>query len=85
MAAQINGFAIHHWSGIPARAVDGNTIGSRHLQSIKCQALRVIILDELSKGSAELLGALEFVVKTAIRVRGTYKKGKTEPHDLSAV
>ena len=76
MAAQINGFTIHHWSGIPARAVDGNTTGSRHLQSIKCQALRVIILDELSMDSAELLGALEYVVKTAIRVKGTYKKRK---------
>ena len=57
MAAQINGFTIHHWSGILARAIDGNTIGSGHIQSIKCQALRVIILDELSMDLAELLGA----------------------------
>ena len=74
MAAQIKGFTIHHCSGIPARAVDGNTTGNRHLQSIKCQALRVIILDELSMDSAELLGALEYVVKAAIRVGGIYKK-----------
>ena len=24
MAAQINGFTIHHWSGIPARSLEGN-------------------------------------------------------------
>ena len=66
MAAQINGFTIHHWFGIPARAVDGNTTGSRHLQSIKCQALRVMILDELNMNSAELLGAVQDVVETAI-------------------
>ncbi len=48
MAAHINGCTIHHWSGIPARAVDGNTTGDRHQQSIKRQALRVMILDELS-------------------------------------
>ena len=45
MAAQINGFTIHHWSGIPARATAGNNTGNRHEQSIKCQALRVMILD----------------------------------------
>ena len=74
MAAQINGFTIHHWTGIPSRAVEGNTTGSRHNQSIKRQALRVIILDELSMDSAELLGALGYVVKPAVRVQGAYKK-----------
>ena len=62
MAAQINGSTLHHWSGIPARALDGNATGDRHKQSIKCQALRVIILDELSMISAELLGSLNYVV-----------------------
>lgn len=62
MAAQINGNTIHHWSGIPTRAIDGNATGDRHKQSIKCQALRVIILDELSMISAELFGALSYVL-----------------------
>lgn len=58
---------------IPARSTEGNT-GDKHKQSIKCQALRVIILDELSMVSAELFGALQYVIQKAIRVRGTYKK-----------
>ena len=74
MAAQINGFTIHHWSGIPVRMQDEGGSGNKHKQSIKCQALRVIIIDEVSMISAELLGALENVVKTAVRTKGTYKK-----------
>ena len=60
MVAQINGFTIHHWSGIPAR-VEGQGTGDSHKQSITCQALRVIIIDEISMISAELLGTLEYV------------------------
>ena len=63
MAAQINGNTLHHWTGIPCRAVDGNTTGDRHKQSIKCQALRVVIIDELSMISAELLGSIEYVIR----------------------
>ena len=74
MAAAINGFTVHHWSGIPARSIDGNSCGDKHQQSMKCQALRVIIIDEVSMISAELLGALEYVVKGAVRVQETYKK-----------
>ena len=74
MAARINGFTIHHWSGIPTRQTDGNNTGDRHQQSIKCQALRVIILDEVSMNSAELVGALNDVVSKAMRSVGTYKK-----------
>ena len=70
MAAQINGFTIHHWSGIPARAVDGGSSGDKHKQSIKCQALRVIIIDEISMVAAELLGGLEYVVSSVIRQQG---------------
>ena len=42
-------------------------------QSMKCQALRVIIIDEVSMISAELFGALEYVVKGAVRAHGTYE------------
>lgn len=60
MAAQINGFTLHHWSGIPARNTSGEGTGDAHQQSIKCQALRVILIDEISMISAELLGTLEY-------------------------
>ena len=63
MAAQINGFTIHHWSGIPARAVDGGSSGDKHKQANKCQALRVIIIDEISMVAAELLGGLVWPLK----------------------
>ena len=49
MAAQINGHTVHHWSGIPARNDDGNAMGDRHKQSLKCGALRVIIIDEVPR------------------------------------
>ena len=74
MAAHINGNTIHHWSGIPARQGEGTGSGDKQAQSIKCQALRVIIIDEISMVSAELLGTLESVVRQAVRVHGTYKK-----------
>ena len=32
MAAHINGFTIHHWSGIPRRPMAGNSTGDRHAQ-----------------------------------------------------
>ena len=72
--AQINGYTVHHWSGIPARSEDGLSTGDKHKQSIKCQALHVIIIDEVRMLCAELLGALEYVVMGAVRVQGTYKK-----------
>ena len=78
MAAGINGFTVHHWSGIPATNNENSACGDKHKQSIKCQALRVIIIDEISMLSAELLGALEYVVKGAIRPQETYKKRKDE-------
>jgi len=43
MAAAINGFTLHHWSGIPAHYAEGGGTGDRHAQSLKCQALRVIL------------------------------------------
>ena len=46
MAAQINGQTVHHWSGIPSINEDMSSVGDRHKQSMKCRALRVIIIDE---------------------------------------
>ena len=80
-----NGFAIHHWPGILARAIDGSAIGRKRLQSIKCHALRVMILDELSMDSSELLGSLEYVVETAIRGKERITKRKTERRELLVV
>ena len=44
MGPQINGHMVHHWSHIPARSDDGNACGDKHKQSMKCGALRVIII-----------------------------------------
>ena len=75
MAAHIDGQTIHHWSGIPAHEADG-AAGTRdkHKLSIKCQCLRFILIDEISMVSAELLAALENVVRQVVRLRSTYKK-----------
>ena len=69
MAALINGYTIHHWSGIPACTTTegGSGFGDSRRLSIKCQSMRVIIIDELSMVSAELLGALEYAVNKVIR------------------
>ena len=57
MAAQINGHTVYHWSGIPARTENGNASGDRHKQSMKCGALRVILIDEAGqKGSKSAPG-----------------------------
>ena len=74
MAAQINGFTVHHWSGIPPRRGDGGASADKQKLSLKCQALRVVIIDEISMIDAELLGDLEYMIASVIRQQGTYKK-----------
>ena len=49
MAAQISGYTVYHWSGIPPRNDDGNAMGDKHKQSMTCGALRVIIVDEVMR------------------------------------
>ena len=73
MAAQINGRTVHHWSGIPVRSEGGEGLGDMHTFSMKCQALRVIIIDEVSMMDAELLGKLAEKVRRAVRPKNTYK------------
>ena len=84
MANLIDGCGINHWSGIPTCTTfeGGNVFGDSRKQSTKCQRLRVIIIYELSMVSAELFGALEYVVRKVIRSKYTYKlrtDGSTRP------
>ena len=74
MAAAISGLTLHHWSGIPAHYTEGGGTGDAHALSIQCQAMRVIVIDEVSMISAELLGTFEKVVRKVIRSNGTYKR-----------
>ena len=46
----------------------------RHKLSIKCKALRVIIIDEISMVAGELLGGLEYIVASVNRQQGTYRR-----------
>ena len=75
MAAHINGFTVHHWSGIPARNEEGSGTGDRHKLSMKCQALRVIIIDEVSMLWAELLGTLDKARSDTAPVGGAQRPG----------
>ena len=75
MAANIDGYMIHHWSGMSVG--DHGAVGSikdGNKLSIKCQNLRFIFIDEISMVSAELLGSLNAAVKKVTRVRSTYKR-----------
>ena len=74
MAALIQGYTIHHWSGIPVNDTDGmGTTRDTHKLSTKCQCLRFILIDEISMVSAQLLGQLELVISKVARRRGLYK------------
>ena len=75
MAASIEGFTVHHWSGIPTTKQEGSA-GTKDTTalSIKCQCLRFILLDEISMMSAELLGALQRVVQKVVKSRTLWKK-----------
>ena len=75
MAAQISGHTVHHWSGILVTSDGGPGLGDMHKLSMKCQALRVIIIDEVSMMDAELLGKLREKATKAVRIqKNTYKK-----------
>jgi hypothetical protein len=74
MAADINGFNIHHWAGIDPTAADGSaTTKDNNKMSNKCQNLRFVVIDEISMVSAQLLGTLELILNKAVRKKSGYK------------
>ena len=75
MAANIDGFTVHHWAGIPVGEEEG-TAGTKDTakMSTRCQCLRFIIIDEISMISGELLTVLESLVTRVVRARSGYKR-----------
>ena len=77
MAANIDGFTIHTWAGVPWKMDAGEGGGgvARDIGELflRCQNLRWILVDEISMVSAELLAELERRVSQAARPVGTYK------------
>ena len=52
MAAHIDGLTIHHWSGLPCGQEDGTCLTRDNKRlSKRCQCLRFIIIDEISRVS----------------------------------
>ncbi len=74
MAANINGFAIHHWPGIPVEDEGGcsGTCDANQL-STKRQSLRFLLIDEVSMVAAQLMGQLESAISKVTRQRNGYK------------
>jgi hypothetical protein len=74
MAANINGFTIHHWSGIPVQEGGGGsgTLNANKL-STKRQSLRFLLIDEVSMVAAQLMGQLESAISKVTRQRNGYK------------
>ena len=74
MAAAIDGYTVHHWTGLPVGDADGTaTTRDNNKFSAKCQRLRFILVDEISMISAQLLAQLEILVARVIRRRSPYK------------
>ena len=75
MAANIDGFTVHHWAGIPVGEEEG-TAGTKDTakMSTRCQCLRFIIIDEISMVSGGLQIVLESIVTWVVRSRAGYKR-----------
>ena len=77
MAASIDGFIIHHWSGIPVMVPGASRDRSKF--STRCQCMRFIVIGELSMPTAELFGQLEIEARAVTRKTnghtGTCEKG----------
>ena len=74
MAAHINGFTVHHWTGIPVGDVDGAaTTRDAHIFSTRCQSLRFVIIDEISMISAQMLAQIDLLTAKVVRKRSGYK------------
>ena len=69
MAANIDGFTIHHWASIPVHTEAGSsgTTNAAKLSTL-CQCLRFILIDEISMVSAELFVQLQRIVQKVVRV-----------------
>ena len=76
MAADIDGFIVHHWAGIPVGEEEEGTAGTKDTakMSTRCQCLRFILIDEISMVSCELLTTLESIVTRVVRIRSGYKR-----------
>ena len=75
MAANINGFTIHHWSGIPVHTGVGlSGTSNANKLSTKRQSLRFLLVDEVSMVAAGLLGQLELEISHVTRQRNGYKR-----------
>ena len=48
MATHIEGQTIHRWTGIPIMATEDKGTGDRFKLSMKAQAMRVMLIDEVS-------------------------------------
>ena len=66
MAAHIDGFTIHHWTGIPV-GEHSQTTASLHKFANKCMHVRFVLIDEISMVSAKLFSAIEVLMRKVLR------------------
>ena len=73
----IDGYTIHSWAQIATRQSNASHAATSRTKkdelSAKFQALRVVIIDEISMVSAKLLGQLEHRLQEMMSDRNTYK------------
>ena len=82
-AANINGYTIHHWSGIPIGehdAVGGTKEGNKLSHEFQC--LRLIIIDEISMVSAEIVACFKCRHKSLREFVLPTKDATTAQNDL---
>ena len=74
MAAHIDGYTVHHWTGIPVGEAEGTaSTRDNHAFATRCQSLRFLLVDEISMISAQLFGQLELIMAKVIRRRSPYR------------
>ena len=62
MAAHIDGYTVHHWTGIP---VGEKSMTTRNLHNFanKCMSVRFVLIDEISMVSAYMFGTIEQLMR----------------------